>query len=61
MVSTIINWVRKYDQRSDFLFWQTQGYEKRLATLETIRQEYISWKYAYKPGFQRVITIVKRK
>ena len=54
MVTTIINRVRKCDQRSDFLFWQTQAYEERLATLETIRQEYISWKYAYKPGFQRV-------
>ena len=61
MEKTIVKRIRKSDNRSDFLFWQSQPYEKRLETLEIIRQEYNSWKYADKPGFQRVFTIVKRK
>lgn len=52
--------IKKSEVQSDFAFWQTQSYEKRLETLETIRQEYIRWKYGTQPGFQRVYTIIKR-
>ncbi len=55
-----INRIKKSDNLTDFHFWQSQPFEKRLETLETIRQEYISWKYASKPGFQRVLNIIKR-
>jgi len=61
MAITTIKRVRKCDKHSDFLFWQSQSFEKRLETLETIRQEYISWKYDSKPRFQRVFKIIKRK
>jgi hypothetical protein len=49
------------DQGNDFLFWQSQSYEKRLETIELIRQEYNTWKYGAEQGFQRVYKIVKRK
>jgi hypothetical protein len=52
---------RLHEQKSDFAFWQTQPYEKRLATLEQIRQEYNAWKYGTQPRFQRVLSITKRQ
>jgi len=52
--------IRLEDQTSDFLYWQSQPFEKRLAALEEIRQEYHQWKYATEPRFQRVYTITKR-
>jgi hypothetical protein len=48
------------DQGNDFAYWQTQPYEFRLAALEQIRREFHHWKYGAEPGFQRVLTIVKR-
>lgn len=56
------NHVRKVklrEQGNDFAFWQTQTPEKRLETLEQIRNEYHN--NANSPGFQRVYRIVKRK
>ena len=47
-------------QGNDFLFWQSQPYEIRLATIEQLRQEYNTWKYGAEQGFQRVYRIVKR-
>ncbi|MEQ8469260.1 hypothetical protein [Coleofasciculus sp. E1-EBD-02] len=55
--------ITKVDMRSpksDALFWHTQPYTARLAALESIRQEFVGWKYGAKPRFQRVYTIVKR-
>ena len=49
------------EQGNDFLFWQSQPYEIRLATIEQIRQEYNLWKYGAEQRIQRVYTIVKRK
>ena len=34
-----------HEQKSDFAFWQAQSFERRLGTLEQIRQEYHAWKY----------------
>ena len=48
------------EQGSDFVYWQKQPVEKRLATLEQIRSEYHSWKYDTQPRFQRVLSIIKR-
>jgi len=48
------------EQGNDFLFWQSQPYEIRLATIEQIRNEYNTWKYGSEQGFQRVYRIVKR-
>ena len=49
------------EQGNDFLYWQTQPFAKRLATIEQIRMEYNTWKYGTEQGFQRVYSIVKRK
>jgi len=47
-------------QCSDFAYWQKQTPQKRLETLEQIRQEYHQFKYNAQPRFQRVYTIIKR-
>ena len=60
MNKTIVRKGNIKNQGNDFLFWQSQPYEKRLATIEQIRNEYNSWKYADKQGFQRVYRVVKR-
>ncbi len=57
---TAVRRVKIEEAQSDFAFWQTQSYEQRLAALEQIRQEYIVWKYGTDPGFQRVLSVVKR-
>ena len=48
------------EQGNDFLFWQSQPFELRLATIEQIRQEFNIWQYGNEQGLQRVYTIVKR-
>jgi hypothetical protein len=53
--------VKIEETENDFRYWQTQSYEKRLETLESIRNEYIEWKYGNKQGFQRVYSITKQK
>ena len=49
------------EQPTDFAYWQTQTYQKRLAALEQIRREYHAWKYGSQPTLQRVYRIVKRQ
>jgi hypothetical protein len=46
--------------KSDAVYWRTQPYEIRLAALESIRQEFIAWKYGAQSRLQRVYTVVKR-
>lgn len=46
--------------KSDAMYWRTQPYAVRLAALEPIRQDFVSWRYGAQPGFQRVYTVVKR-
>lgn len=56
--------VRKGKMRehgNDFLFWQSQSYLTRLATIEEIRQAYNQWKYGTEQRLQRVYRVVKRK
>jgi hypothetical protein len=48
-------------QTSDFRYWQQQTPQKRLETLEQIRQEYHQYKYNAQPRLQRVYTIIKRQ
>ena len=45
---------------TDFAYWQTQSVEKRLEALETLRTQYIIWKYDTEQGFQRVYRIIER-
>jgi hypothetical protein len=53
--------LKLWEQKTDFEYWQTQPVEKRLETLEQIRSEYHAWKDDPQPGFQRVLSIIKRK
>lgn len=55
----VVRKLRMPDEKSDFLYWQSQPYQKRIEALETIRTEYITWKYDTQPKFQRVYKIVK--
>lgn len=48
-------------QQSDREYWLSRPPTERLAALEEIRREYHAWKYGTEPGFQRVLTIVKRQ
>ncbi len=57
----IVKKISLKNQTSDFNYWQTQSYQKRLDTLEQIRQEYHQWKdNNVKSRFQRVYTISQR-
>jgi hypothetical protein len=47
------------DKEPENQFWLTQPVEKRLEALETLRQQYIIWKYGTQQGFQRVYRIVE--
>ncbi len=57
---TTIRKVKRDEAKSDFKYWQSQPFEKRLEALEAIRREYHRWKYGTEPGFRRVYKIVKR-
>jgi hypothetical protein len=57
----VVKKIKMKDEKSDFLYWQSQPYEKRIEALETIRKEYISWKYDNQQRFQRVYRIIKFK
>ena len=48
-------------QTSDFQYWQQQTPQKRLETLEQIRQEYHQYKYNAQPRLQRIYKIIKRQ
>jgi hypothetical protein len=49
------------EQPSDFIYWQAQSYQARLAALEEIREEFHSWRDNVQPRLQRVYSILKRQ
>jgi len=56
----VINIIDLKSQESDFKYWQTQSYEKRLEMLEQLRKQYTIWKYGAEQGFQRVYRVIER-
>ena len=56
----VVRKVTLQEQSSDFAYWQKQPYQRRLAALEQIRQEYHRWRYASEPRLQRLYQITKR-
>jgi len=56
----VINIIDLKSQESDFKYWQTQSYEKRLEMLEQLRKQYTIWKYGTEQGFQRVYRVIER-
>jgi len=59
-IAPVVKKMAAKEQPSDFAYWQSRPPAKRLAALEEIRREYQLWRYHAEPGFQRVLTIVKR-
>jgi hypothetical protein len=57
----IVTKISLKQKSSDFQYWQQQTPQKRLETLEQIRQEYHQYKYNAQPRLQRIYTIIKRK
>lgn len=49
------------EQKSAFVYWQSQSPEQRLAALEQIRNEYHAWKYDPHPRFQRVPSVIMQE
>ena len=61
MDKTVIRKIKLKNLKSDFGFWQKQPMTSRLSALQTIREEYIGWKYDNRQGFQRVYSVIKQK
>jgi hypothetical protein len=59
-IAKIVTIKKIQEPDSDYLYWQSQPYTVRLAALEEIRRDYHQWRFGAEPGFQRVLTIVKR-
>ena len=59
LVQKTLKIVSLNDKQSDYKFWLTQSIEKRLETLEMLRQQYINWKYDTQQRFQRVYRIIE--
>ena len=60
-IAPVVRKIKLTEQTSDFVYWQTQSYETRLAALDEIRQEYYGWTDETEPRLQRVCRIVKRQ
>ncbi len=48
------------DKKTNFAYWQSRPEAERLAAIETLRQQYIKYKFEnVQPRFQRVCRIAK--
>ncbi len=56
-IEKVVHIVKKNKLKSDFAYWQSQPYEKRLAIVEQIRNEYQN---GNQQRLQRVCRIIKR-
>lgn len=56
-IEKVVRIISKKERNSDFFYWQSQPYAKRLAALEEIRQEFHN---GDKQRFQRVYRVIKR-
>ena len=61
MIEKVIRRKKLTEPDTDLRYWMSKTCEERIAALETIREEYNSWRYNAKQRFQRVYTITKRK
>jgi len=66
-MATVVHKTSLSAQGNDFLYWQTQPYEKRLEALEEIRNEYKRWVQSsqgqldhVQSGYQRVFRNVQQ-
>lgn len=47
--------------QSDFAFWKTQPYQRRIATVEDIRREYHGWAPGAHPDFRAFVRLLNEK
>ena len=52
--------LKKGEDDSNIDYWLALSRQERLMELEELRQQYISWRYDSKQGFQRVYRVIKR-
>ena len=50
---------KSHEDSGDAAYWVAQSPQKRLATLEEIRKEYIQWKFGAQSRLQRVYRVIK--
>jgi len=53
--------VKLTEERSDYSYWADQSFEARLDALESLRDEFNSWKFNDQQRFQRVYRVIKQK
>ena len=58
---TIANKIKLTDEGNDYHYWINQSIEARIRALETLREEYNSWKFHDQQRFQRVYRVIKQK
>lgn len=53
--------IKLTEEKSDYSYWVNQSVEARLGALESIRDEFNSWKFNDQQRFQRVYRVIKQK
>lgn len=56
----VLKITKKKQDISDFAYWNTIPYAKRLETIEMLRQQYINFNKNVQPRLQRVCTIINK-
>jgi len=57
----IVKKIKLSEEKSDYRYWASQSIEARLNALETLREEFNSWKFNDQQRFQRVYRVIKQK
>lgn len=60
-IVAVVRKTRMKEQGTDFAYWQSRPIEERLQALAEIRRQYHEWKYGAEPGFERVLTVIKKE
>lgn len=58
---SIVKKIKLTEEKSDFSYWIIQTAEARLDALESLREEFNSWKFHDQQRFQRVYRVIKQK
>ena len=58
---SIVKKIKLIEERSDYSYWVNQSVEARLDALESLREEFNSWKFNDQQRFQRVYRVIKQK
>ena len=53
--------IKLAEEKSDYSYWINQTVAARLSALESIRDEFNSWKFNDQQRFQRVYRVIKQK